>query len=223
MVIWKGINFRDKGIIVEKKPTITKAKKNIDIYTIPGRNGFLSIDNGTYEQFTLSLECHLNPNLTSIDKIKEFLDGYGTLSIDEEREYTAIIDNSISFDQVVRFKKFLVQFLVNPISEDKEYTSFNVTENTTLTINDATFNMYPILEITGSGNLTITINNNTFYLKNIDGKCILDCKNKVITSNGNNIANKMQYDFPILKPGTNSITYSGTITSFLIKYKKAYL
>ena len=27
MVIWKGINFRDKGIIVEKKPTITKAKK----------------------------------------------------------------------------------------------------------------------------------------------------------------------------------------------------
>lgn len=222
MIKWKGIDLKTKGIIVEKIPEIVKGKKNIDIYTIPGRNGFLSVDNGTYEQFSLSLECHLNPSVTSIDEVKTFLDGYGTLSLDNETEYTAIINNSISFEKVINFRKFIIQFLVNPVAEDITESTFTVTENTTLTIEDATANMYPILEITGSGNVSVSINNITFNLKSISGKCILDCKNKVITCDGNNIANKMQYDFPYLKPGNNSITFTGTITAFLIKYKKAY-
>ena len=83
--------------------------------------------------------------------------------------------------------------------------------------------MYPTLEITGSGDVSVTINNKTFYLKGINGKCILDCKNKVITSNGINISNKMLNDFPTLQPGSNSISMIGTVTAFVIKFKRAYL
>ena len=54
---WNGTLLFNKGIIVEKIPPITKAKKRITQYTIPGRNGVLHVDDGTYEPFSLSLEC----------------------------------------------------------------------------------------------------------------------------------------------------------------------
>lgn len=224
MLKWKGIDFKTKGIIVEKIPTISKGKKNIDVYTIPGRNGFLSVDNGTYSEFVVSVECHFNSQNFSIDKIKEYLDGYGTLSFDGLKEYNAIINNSISFEKIEQFKKFIVQFLVNPISEDINETSVTITEeSTSIEIDDATATMYPTLLITATGDASVTINNHTFYLKNVDGECILDSKNKVITCNGVNISNKMLYDFPSLQPGINVISTIGTITAFVIKFRKAYL
>lgn len=224
MIIWKGINFRNKGIIVENIPAFSKGKKNIDTYTIPGRNGFLSVDNGTYDSFLVNVECHLNEKTTDLDSVKDYLDGFGTLSCDGEREYTAIINNSISFDSIKAFKKFMVQFLVNPIAEDIESTTFTVSDTSSqLTIEGATATMYPTLTITGTGDITVTINGKSFILKAINGTCILDCKNKVITSNGTNMSNKMLYDFPTLQPGLNTISTIGIISAFTIDYKKAYL
>ncbi len=223
MVLWKKQDLKSYGIIVEGTPVISKGKKNIDVYNIPGRNGFLSIDNGTYDSFVVSVSCHFN-EIYDFDKIKEFLDGYGTLSFDGNREYTAIIQNSISFEKILMFKKFIIQFLVNPIAEDINPTEYLVQQtDSILTINGATADMYPILEINGTGKVSITINNKTFILNSIDGPCILDCKAKVITSNGINVSNKMQYDFPYLKPGKNTINYIGSITNFKIIYKKSYL
>ena len=223
MLLWKNIDFKTKGIIVEETPKISKGQKNIDVYTIPGRNGFLSIDNGTYQSFVVSVSCHFNET-ANFDDIKAFLDGYGTLSLDGEREYTGIIQNSISFEKILMFKKFVVQFLVNPIAEDINSTTYNVSSaEEVLIIVGATATITPILEITGSGDITITINNKSFNLLDIDGTYILDSKSKIITKNGINAANKMLYDFPTLKGGENNISYIGNISSFKIIYKKAYL
>lgn len=223
MLLWKNVDFKTMGIVVEEIPKVSKGKKSIEVYTIPGRSGFLSIDNGTYESFVISVPCHFHEK-KDIDKIKEFLDGYGKLSLDGIREYTAIIQNSIQFEKVLMFKKFVVQFLVNPIAEDIASTTFNVADaSSSLTIENATANMEPIIEITGTGDASITINNETFKLYDMTGKYILDCKAKVITKDGINVANQMEYDFPILKPGINTISYVGSISEFKIIYKKAYL
>ena len=223
MLLWNNIDFKEKGIIVETTPKISKGKKKINIYEVEGRNGFLSVDTGAYDSFPLSIECHAKET-ANFDEIKLFLDGYGTLSVDGKREYTAIIQNSIPFEKVLMFKKFIVQFLVNPISESIQSFSYVVTEqNDILNISDATENIFPILEITGSGNISITINNKTFNLKNISGKYILNCKLKTITQNDLNASDKMQYDFPSLKPGENFISYIGNVTEFKITYRKAYL
>lgn len=223
MLLWKGVEFRSMGIIVEETPVISKGKKNIDIYTIPGRSGFLSVDNGTYDSFVVSVSCHFNEK-ANFDKIKEFLDGYGTVSFDGEREYTGIIQNAISFEKVLMFKKFIVQFLLNPIAEDIEPITIDIkSESEEFNINGATIDMYPILEITGTGDVVVTINNQTFNLYDMDNKFILDCKEKVITSNGVNVANKMLNDFPKLIKGQNTVNYTGNITEFKIIYKRAYL
>lgn len=223
MIIWKKKDFKDLGIIVEKTPKISKAKKRINIYEIPGRNGFLSEDEETYEAFSLSVECHAKENC-NFDEIFEFLDGYGTLSLDGKREYTAIINNAISFEKVLMFKKFIVQFLVNPICKDVEFTNHTVSsDNEIIEINNTYWDIEPNISLTCSGNVSITINGKTFNLDNSDGTYILDCKNKIITKNGLNSSNIMQGEFPTLKKGTNYINYIGNITDFTISYKKTYL
>lgn len=226
MVKWNNIDLKTKGIIVEKTPKISKGKKDIETYTIPGRNGFLNIDKGTYQPFNITLECHAKET-ANFDEIKAFLDGYGTLTFDNEREYTAIINNAIPFEKVQMFKSFVIQFMVNPIAHDITETTYTVAStSSTLTINGGNTTIEPNLEIKGSGNVSITINNKTFNLKNLVSTktYYLNSELKEIVDNsGNNCSNQMQYEFPTLKPGNNTISYTGTISTFKIKYKKSYL
>ena len=157
-------------------------------------------------------------------EIKSFLDGVGAVSFDGEREYIAVIQNSISFEKVLRFKSFVIEFLCNPIAEEKTEHEVIVTQTDyTLSISDANVEMYPKLEITGTGDLSITINNKTFNILDADGTYYLDSKLKVITHNNLNAASSMQNDFPTLIPGENNISYLGNISSFKIKYRKAFL
>ena len=227
MVKWKGIELSTKGIIVEKTPSIMKGKKRFEKYEIEGRNGVLVIDKGTYDSFVVTLECHFDISRYSIEEIKEFLDGYGTLSFDGEKEYTAIIQNQIEFEKVSMCRKFPIQFFVNPICTDINSTVLEVESNNyEINIEEATANMYPLLTIKGSGDVSFTFNNKTFYLYelNQNNTYYLDCENKVIYDTNNvNCSRLMRYDFPYLKPKTNTISYTGTITLFQIEYKKAYI
>ena len=225
MVKWNGIDFNAKGIVVEKTPTISKGKKDIETYSVAGRSGFLSIDKGTYQPFSLQVECHAKET-ANFDEIKAFLDGYGTLSFDNEREYTAIVNNAIPFEKVQMFKSFAVQFMVNPIAHDITATTINLLTGLTdgkFTITGATSDMAPTITLEGSGDVEITINNHTFTLDDVNGEYILDCENKIITHNGLNASNIMSGDFPIFKVGENTIETTGTITTLSASYKKAYL
>lgn len=221
MVKWKNIDFSTKGIVVEKTPTISKGKKNIEIYSVEGRNGFLSIDKGTYEPFSLQIQCHAKET-ANFDEIKAFLDGYGTLSFDGVREYTAIVNNAIPFEKVQMFKSFAVQFMVNPIAHD--ITATTITINDDFTITGATAQMQPILTlVAAAGGSEVNINGIAFTTSNEESTTyVLDCERKIITKNNLNASNEMSGDFPYFVNGEN--TFEGTgVTSLTASYKKAYL
>lgn len=226
MVKFKGIDLRTKGIIVEKTPKISKGKKNIEVYTVEGRNGFLTIDKGTYQSFNVQVECHIKEG-TDINEIKAFLDGYGTISFDNDKEYTGIVNNAIPFEKVGIFKRFVIQFLVNPIAKSiATYQKEITTSPETLTIENANTIMNPIIELEANGDISITINNKTFYLYDLDPDktYTLDSELKEIKDNlNNNASNLMNGEFAELKPNLNQISYTGNITSFVIKYRKSYL
>ena len=226
MVKWKNTDLSTYGIVVEKTPTISKGKKNIETYTIDGRSGFLSIDKGTYEPFTVSLECHAK-DTADFNQIRALLDGYGALSFDDSKEYTAIINNAIPFEKVANFKGFIIQFLVNPIAKDKTATTVTISSSpSTINIPGATYKMEPIITIAGTGDAELTINNKVFSITDMEeGKTYtIDCELKeAIDNNGNNILNSTAGDFPELTPGANTIEYTGSITNLQITYKKTYI
>lgn len=226
MFWWKGIGSDEMNLIVSKTPTIAKGKKSIEKITIPGRNGFLIIDNGTYEGFVISIECHFDKETADQDAILAWLDGVGKLSIDNIRQWDAVITNSISLKKIVGlYRSFLIQFECQPVSEEIVERTYTVSSNpATLTIPGATAEMEPMMEITAVGDVQVTVNNKAFHLYGLAGKVTLNSKLKVITDHtGANISHKMLGDFAALKPEENTIDTIGIITGFKILYHKAYL
>ena len=219
---WKGTRFNSKGIIIEKTPIPVKPNHSYTKYTIPGRSGFLTIDNKTFDPITLSLECHLDINNVNINEIRQWLDGYGELQIDNEKKYIGYISNQISFDKVMNFRKFIIMFTLQPIAKALTPTTVNALNINSLSVDTYT-NVNPKITITGTGNITFKINNIGFTLDNADGTYILDCELKVITKNGVNQSSIMSGEFPYIINGSNSLTKSGTITALTIEYSKTFI
>lgn len=218
---WNGTTFNSKGIIIESTPIIPRAKRSYNTYEIPGRDGFLTIDNKTYEGITFSMECHFKEG-ADVNEIRAFLNGYGTLQVDNEKEYTGYISNQIDFEKIVRFRRFIIQFRLQPIA--KALTTTTETRSTTGTFTSTTYtNTYPKITITCSGNVTIGLNDISFTLHGASGTYILDCEAKVITKNGVNASNIMSGDFPYVKNGTNNLSVTGSVSSMTTEYKKTYL
>ena len=219
---WNGESFNSKGIIIEKTPIADKPKHSYTQYTIPGKSGYLAIDNKTYEPLLLSLECHLDTLNVDMNEIRAWLDGYGELQIDNERVYIGYISNSISFDKIVNFRKFIIQFTLQPIAKAATATTVNALSLNTL-VADTYTATYPKITITGSGDISLSINGIGFTLDDADGTYVLDCDAKVITKNNINQSSIMSGNFPYIIDGDNSIIKSGTITALSIEYYKTFI
>ena len=219
---WKGTSFNSMGIIIEKTPITSKPKHSYNQYTIPGRSGYLAIDNKTYDPLLLSIECHLDTNNVDMNEIREWLDGYGTLQLDDEKEYTGYISNSISFEKITHFRKFIIQFTLQPLAKALETTTINALSIDSFD-SDTYINAYPIITITGTGDISFSINNINFTIYEASGTYILDCEAKVITKNGINQSNNMSGNFPYIVNGSNSVVKSGNITAVSIEYKQTFI
>ena len=219
---WNGVSFNDMGIIIEETPIIPKPKKSFTKYVIPGKSGYTSIDNKTYDELAFTLKCHFREDLGNRDDIVAWLDGYGTLQVSADREYKGYISNTIPFEKVFRFRKFPIQFMLQPIGQAVEPTIISSTTSTTFT-SDTYTDSFPIIRITGSGTISVNLNGTPFTIYNASGEYILDCGAKVITNNGSNASNSMSGDFPKVIKGNNALSVTGTVTALTIEYKKSYL
>ena len=219
---WNGTSFNSMGIIIEKTPIPNKPKHSYTQYTIPGKSGYLAIDNKTYEPLLLSLECHLDTNNVDMNELRAWLDGYGELQINNERVYTGFISNAISFEKIMNFRKFIIQFTLQPIAKAVEATTVNALSLSTLEAETYT-TTYPTITITGSGDISLSINGIEFTLDDADGTYVLDCDAKVITKNNINQSSIMSGEFPYIVDGDNSIVKSGTITALSIEYYKTFI
>lgn len=231
MLIFKGVNLKNKGIITDTLPKVQKAKKRIDIYDIYGRNGFLSVDNGTYDSWQLSIDCHCKDD-ADMDEIASLLDGYGTISFDGVKQSTALVNSNIEFEKIRNsgFQRFLLEFLVNPIFEDITATTRDFTSSFSeqsgryvflwqITPN---YRIYPEeIEIEISSDTDFYFNDRKFSLK--AGHYFLNSKMKeIVDDDGDNQSSKMSGDFPYVDSPT--VVQATTLpTTFKVKYKKTYL
>lgn len=219
---WNGVSFNSMGIIIEKTPIPNKPNHSYTQYTIPGKSGYLAIDNKTFDPLTLSLECHLDTNNIDMNEIRAWLDGYGELQINNERVYTGFISNSISFEKIMNFRKFIIQFKLQPIAKAVEATTVNALSLDTL-VADTYTTTHPKITIAGTGDISLSINGVEFTLDDADGTYILDCGAKIITKDDINQSSIMSGEFPYIVDGDNSIVKSGTITALTIEYYKTFI
>ena len=228
-IIFNGLDsYSEIGLAILNRPNIPHFKKQIEEVNIPGgevvtftapsnqsnegfENGVLKVDAGLYNVTDIK---------AAVRKLKAFFklnDSDNIVSLSDDAEYFyKVID--ITFDEIINTVEPIIEVTVNFLLRPCEYTKagkrvIQVSNNFTYK-NTGTIYSRPLLKITGTGNVQITINNETFQVKNIVDSVIIDSSLYEAYSNTVNFNSNMIGNFPILSPGNNIISYTGNITKF---------
>lgn len=223
--IFKGIDSSPL-LIINKLPPIIIPDRNVEKIEVPGRNGFLTEDDGTYQGIIKPVECTIR-DLSQIDFICSWLTGSGDVifSNQPDRLFKATIINKIEFSKVAHtFHKFLIQFDCQPHPLMLDNALIALTAPTTL-FNPGTAYSEPIIKIYGTGDITLTINSNNIYLYNVADYVTIDgVLGDVLKDTGlkNNDAS-FDWDKFLLQIGENTISWTGTVTKIEITPNWRYL
>lgn len=82
--------------------------------------------------------------------------------------------------------------------------------------NIGTYFSRPVITLTGSGNITITVNGRDFTLSGVSGTVVIDSERHICYSGNSIIYNKDSGSYPLLGVGNNVISWSGNVTSMSI-------
>lgn len=224
VVIFNGVSSLDYGIQVEHPPDYQTPARDYEVIHIPGRNGDLVIDNGSYQNVVRSYQIavgDLKKDFTAMaNTVAEWLhsaSGYARLEDSYEPEYyrMAMFQDEVSIENILQHAgRATVEFHCKPQRFLKSGEESLRLSQSGVIRNPTKFHSLPKVTVYGSGKGVLGIGDYTVTISNISDFIVLDseiqdaykesvnCNSNVILSGG----------FPELRSGENNISWSGGIT-----------
>ena len=223
--IYKGISSKDMGILVNVPPPIIRIPRDITKIVIPGRNGFLTEDSGTYGGTLKPCQCTLL-DIANVDEVLMWLEGSGDVifSNQPDRVYKGSIISQIPFDKIMfQWYKFIVIFECQPIAQTLTNDVIQMDKPGTIFSEGTSSISKPIIKVYGTGSIDLIINGNINHLTNVVGSITIDSQmidayRDTLLQNSN-----MTGEFPELIIGANTINWTGTVTYIEITPNWGYI
>lgn len=227
---YDGQNSADYGLYIAGDSVYDAPTRDMDMITIPGRNGQLSIDQGRFENITVTYpafiwadtQAEFRQKLRAIRNWLTSKHSYYKLSdnYNPESYRLGIYKSGLEVEPVFynRAGRFELSFDCKPqrflLSGDEQTV---IGENPYILVNPTPFESLPVFEVEGSG--TLTVNNSSMTIAN-NGTTVIDSEmmeayeeeNGAIVSRNDLVSG----EFPTLKEGNNSIDTVG-LTSVKVK------
>ena len=219
-MIFNGVSSRELDLIVEKLPDEPKPRRNTEEVQILGKPGRAIMDLGSYDLYQTSAK--LNCNGRSPSDVYAWLSGEGWLTTSEDPQYMRWV---CFYDQIndTRFRVDACYDTLTAPMRVQPYKYLAVQEPMTLMGakvfpgqgNDIAA---PLIEISGTGDVELSVNRATVLISNLSGAIYLDCDAKIAYTEsdgakvfaGRQVA--MVDEWPYLEPGENSVNWSGEIS-----------
>lgn len=228
-----GVKSDDYGVWISGTQTFAAPERDVEIVTVPGRNGALTLDNKRYKNVEIIYPCFMSSEFD-----KEF--GAFKAAMLSKVGYLQLTDtyhpNGFRLARLTggfepetgiynRSGQFEVTFDCYPqfyLSAGQEYTTVS-TSGTTIE-NVTFFPAKPLVEVTFSSSTrtgTVTVGGETITITEADTSPIyLDSEEQnayyltgtVRTSQNDKIA-LTTGEFPTLTPGSNLVSWTGNISS----------
>lgn len=216
-VIINNQNTKNLGFALKGRPSIASAEKKYETTEVEGRDGSLTRFIG-YEDLKFSLTFNIlfqSDIKQKLREIKGVLAQAGTLSFDDAPNfYYKIKQAQISeTESVIKASGvFSVDFVAEPFEYQKTSSTAYTTKPITLT-NQTTAEALPIIKISGTGTVVLNINGTGVTLTGLTSSIVLDSElQEAYTGLTTNMNSSMNGEFPILRTGNNTITWTGTVT-----------
>lgn len=209
------------GIVVSELPSITIPKKRVEEVTVLGRDGVLTVSDGTYEPVTKKCTVwYTGENPSELIDLLE--DGTVIFSNLPDRFYNMQIISELPIDQLIKNEefnelyKFTITFRCQPFGYSVDDTILEITENNSVVYNYGSYYSKPIITIFGSGNINLLINGQQVTLKNVEEYITINSVKMRTYKDLERQNDKKIGNFPILETGENNISWEGNVTKLSI-------
>lgn len=217
-----NISLSDYQCFYDGSQLWRKPQKVINTYSVVGRSGDLLISDDRYSNITRPFECHIRKdwarNYNSLINDLHAIEGYARLETTEEPEvymmasfYDEIEPSMWQFNER---GTFTLNFDCKPQKWLKQGENAIEVTSTKSLINPTNFNAFPLLEVVGTGQ--VTINSSVLTLSANTSTTFIDCELQDCWEGSINRNGDLTITggFPVLTK-ENLITVSG-FTSFKI-------
>lgn len=227
--IFDGVTSESLNAVIQTRPVIETPKRKVLLTGAYGQDGLTPYDEGAYENTPLSLILYTGgPSaVESREAVYDTFD-HGTykdliLYSDDTKIYKVLMDNPPKFESRYYMGEglsFEVGFTVKPYKFLRNSPLKTLTSSGNIT-NPTRYPSLPLITVTGSGDITLTINGKQFSLKGVSSYIRLDSAIMEAYQDTGGILvpqNTKVYtrDYPFLKPGANTISWTGTVTKLEI-------
>lgn len=224
---YNGARSIDKGLTVEQCPSFVTGQRSVEKITVPGRSGELVIDTGAYGNYTQPYEIWFKDKRRGTtraarDIAQWLLSGTGYLRLEDTYDpevfrlamFTGPLDvenwmlmagrATLEFDcQPQRWLKDGQ----NPISVESGQRLLNAWQPA-----------LPLIQVTGTGEGSLTVGGSTFTISDMPGGITLDSETQDAFFGTQNLNNNVQVNggYPVLQAGETAVSFSGGITAVKI-------
>ncbi|MBP1920634.1 phage-related protein [Youngiibacter multivorans] len=167
------------------------------------------------------IEKEIEITLKDIDQlnaIKIWLRGNGDLVLSSEPDvfYIAKVSGGIDYKRLLHLRTAKLKFVCQPYGYlESGLTLQTITVPGSL-VNPGTASSRPIITVFGTGSITLTVNSANVILSNVIDYVTLNSEIEEAYKDLLGKNNDMQGEFSILNPGTNLISWTGTVTKLEI-------
>lgn len=227
IVIFNGISSQDLHIQVQTEPDYDFPEKDYEVTHVPGRNGDIVIDQGSWQnvsrKYNLAMDAGKISYTEVASKLVQWLhsaSGYARLEDSYEPDFyrMAMYKDSGSITNIYnKAGQIEVEFTCKPQRYFKSGEVADIFTASTEYRNPTDFPAKPLIKIHGSGSGTVGIGTYTVTINDIVDGMIVDCEQQDTYKDQTNCNSKVYIlEYPKLVAGNNAITLSGGVTSIEI-------
>jgi phage-related protein len=220
-----GVDAQSVGIHLQAPISFSEAVPIGKAQTIPGRNGDLFFETGSYENRSGSASCYclqrdVEKALRGANSFLMLKKGYRRLetSDDPDHFWLARVENSTQIDMRLRtLAPFSIGFDCKPQRFLKSGESEIVFEESGILMNTTGYDALPLITLIGIGEGSVTIGDITIPIKNVSGTMVLDSETQNAYNREKPLNDQINAPvFPVLRDGENVISFSGGVQSVKI-------
>lgn len=217
VLTYGGKSFSDFFTFFDGSKAFGSPEKDYDVVSIVGRSGDLSYYNGRFKDIILPFPCFIRhdfiKNYRELTEYLNSLEGYQRLETSKEPNYyRKALFLGVVEPQTTPFNhggSFTIEFRCHPqrwLKSGERAISFRTSGSLR---NPALQNAKPLIRVYGTG--TITINDTEIVVNEIGENYMdIDCELMDAYEGDTNLNDKIEVgDFPVFKPGLNTITLDG--------------
>ena len=182
VITFNGTSFRDFNTYWDGAELFSTPSKDVTFFSIPGRNGDLSISNGRYNNVERNVNCFIRNNFrANYNSLINFLysqEGYKRFESTKEPDVFQMAQFISQIEPTtgafLKYGSFTLTFNFKPQKWLKMGENAIEINSSISLVNPTSQTALPLIEVVGTG--TITINSSVLTLSQNTSTTIIDCE-----------------------------------------------